>query len=51
VKLEVRTTYVEQRPAGPLRVEIRVNGKEAASRSSLTVEKAPGRVREAHVSA
>ena len=30
-KIEVETSYVELKPAGPLRVVIKVNGKEAAS--------------------
>jgi arylsulfatase A-like enzyme len=31
VKIEVETTYVERKPAGPLRVVLKVNGKEVAS--------------------
>ncbi|MDA8239341.1 MAG: arylsulfatase [Nitrospiraceae bacterium] len=31
VKIEVDTTYVEPKPAGPLKVVLKVNGKEAAS--------------------
>jgi len=31
VKLEVQTTYVERKPAGPLKVALKVNGKEVAS--------------------
>jgi arylsulfatase A-like enzyme len=31
VKIEVETTYIEPRPAGPLKVVMRVNGKETAS--------------------
>ena len=31
VKIEVQTTYVERRPAGPLKVVLKVNGKEVAS--------------------
>jgi arylsulfatase A-like enzyme len=31
VKIEVETSYVERKPAGPLKVVLRVNGKEAAS--------------------
>jgi arylsulfatase len=31
VKIEVETSYVEPRPAGPLKVVLKVNGKEAAS--------------------
>ena len=31
VKIEVETTYVEPRPAGPLKVVMKVNGKEVAS--------------------
>ena len=30
-KIEVETSYVEPRPAGPLKIVIKVNGKEAAS--------------------
>ena len=30
-KIEVQTTYVERRPAGPLKVVLKVNGKEVAS--------------------
>ncbi len=30
-KIEVETTYVERKPAGPLKVVIRVDGKEVAS--------------------
>src|SRR6185295_15882762 len=30
-KIEVETTYVTPKPAGPLKVVIRVNGQEAAS--------------------
>ena len=31
VKIEVETSYVERRPAGPLKVVLKVNGKEVAS--------------------
>jgi Sulfatase len=31
VKIEVETSYVERKPAGPLKVVLRVNGKEVAS--------------------
>ena len=31
MKIEVETTYVEPRPAGPLKVVLKVNGKEVAS--------------------
>ena len=31
VKIEVETTYVEPKPAGPLKIVMKVNGKEAAS--------------------
>jgi hypothetical protein len=31
VKIEVETTYVERRPAGPLKVVLKVNGEEVAS--------------------
>ena len=31
VKIEVETTYVELKPAGPLKVVMKVNGKEVAS--------------------
>ena len=31
MKIEVETSYVEPKPAGPLKVVIKVNGKEAAS--------------------
>ena len=31
VKIEVETTYVERKPAGPLNVVLSVNGKEVAS--------------------
>ena len=31
VKIEVETTYVEPRPAGPLKVVLKVNGREIAS--------------------
>ena len=31
VKIEVETTYIEPKPAGPLKVVLKVNGKEAAS--------------------
>jgi arylsulfatase len=31
VKIEVETTYVEPKPAGPLKIIMRVNGKEVAS--------------------
>ena len=31
VKIEVQTTYVERRPAGPLKVVLKVNGNEVAS--------------------
>jgi len=31
VKIEVETSYVERKPAGPLKVVLKVNGKEAAS--------------------
>jgi len=31
VKIEVATTYVERKPAGPLKVVLKVNGKEVAS--------------------
>ena len=31
VKIEVETTYVEPKPAGPLKVVMKVNGKEVAS--------------------
>jgi arylsulfatase A-like enzyme len=31
VKIEVETTYVELKPAGPLKVVLKVNGREAAS--------------------
>jgi arylsulfatase len=30
-KIEVQTTYVERRPAGPLKVVLKVNGKDVAS--------------------
>ena len=30
VKIEVQTTYVERRPAGPLKVVLKVNGNEVA---------------------
>jgi arylsulfatase len=30
-KIEVQTTYVERRPAGPLKVVLKVNGREVAS--------------------
>ena len=31
MKIEVETTYVERRPAGPLKVVLKVNGEEVAS--------------------
>ena len=31
VKIEVETTYVEPKPAGPLKIVMKVNGKEVAS--------------------
>ena len=31
VKIEVETSYVERKPAGPLKVVLKVNGKEVAS--------------------
>ena len=31
MKIEVETSYVERKPAGPLKVVLKVNGKEAAS--------------------
>ena len=31
VKIEVETTYVERKPAGPLKVTMKVNGKEVAT--------------------
>jgi hypothetical protein len=31
VKIEVQTTYVERRPAGPLNVVLKVNGRDVAS--------------------
>ena len=31
VKIEVETSYVERKPAGPLKIILKVNGKEVAS--------------------